>query len=280
MKVFISADMEGATGIVSARHVASNDSEYGRMRRLLTGDVNAAVEGAVEAGATEVLVNDSHGAMINILIEDLHPKARLISGSNKQLCQMEGIDGDGFGAAFFVAYHAREGTDDAILNHTLLGRIVHEITCNGTPYGETGLNAGLAGHFGVPVALVTGDDKVTAEAKRLLGPIETAAVKEAIDRLVGNCLPPARTRDLIREAAARAVRRAKAGEITPHRVAGPVTFRVTFKSTAGTTLPTLFPEVRKVDSKTIEVSGPDYLQAFRLLWGALLLGRAGFEGAI
>ena len=280
MKVFISADMEGATGIVTARHVASNDSEYGRMRRLLTGDVNAAVEGAVEAGATEVLVNDSHGAMINILIEDLHPKARLISGSNKQLCQMEGIDGDGFGAAFFVAYHAREGTDDAILNHTLLGRIVHEITCNGVPYGETGLNAGLAGHFDVPVALVTGDDKVSAEAKKLLGPIETAIVKEAIDRLVGNCLPPARTRDLIREAAARAVRRVKAGEIAARRVAGPVTFRVTFKSTAGTTLPTLFPEIRKIDSKTIEVFGPDYLQAFRLLWGALLLGRAGFEGAI
>jgi D-amino peptidase len=277
VKVFISADMEGATGVVTGRHTASNDPEFGRMRKLLTGDVNAAVEGAVDAGAAEVLVNDSHGSMINILIEELHPKARLISGSNKLLCQMEGIDG-GHAAALFVAYHAREGGGDGILNHTLMGRIVHEITCNGVPYGETGLNAGLAGHFGVPVVLVTGDDKVAAEAVDLLGPIETAVVKDAVERLVANCLPPVRTRDIIRLAAGRAVRRA--AEIPPHVVPGPVTFRATFKSTAGATLPLLIPQVRRVDPKTIEVTGDDYLAAFKLLWGALLLGRAGFEGAI
>jgi D-amino peptidase len=269
--------MEGATGIVTSRHVMSNDSEYGRMRRLLTGDVNAAVEGAVEAGASEVLVNDSHGSMINILIEELHPKARLISGSNKQLCQMQGVDG-GFDAAMFVGYHAREGTDDAVLNHTLLHGTVQEITCNGRPFGETALNAGLAGHYGVPVVMVSGDDKVAREAREFLGPVETAVVKEGLDRLVADCLPPSRTKSLIREAADRGVRRAK--ELSPFKVDGPVTFRVTFKATTGTSLPVLFPCVKKVDSKTIEVVGEDYLKAFRLLWGALLLGRAGFTGAI
>ena len=134
MKVYISVDMEGATGVAAGRQL--QDSEYNRFRKLLTQDVNAAIAGACEAGATDILVNDAHGHMTNILIEEIDPRARLISGNNKQLCQMEGIN-DSFDAAMFVAYHAREGTDAATINHTIMGVAVTEIRLNGRPIGET-----------------------------------------------------------------------------------------------------------------------------------------------
>jgi D-amino peptidase len=277
VKVFISADMEGATGITASKHTASDSPEYGRMRKLLTQDVNAAIEGACEAGATEVLVNDSHGSMINILIEELDSRARLISGSTKQLAQSQGVDSS-FDAAFFVAYHAMEGTQDAVINHTLLGRTVSRVLLNGQLVGETGLNAAIAAHFGVPVVLVTGDDKVSAEARARLGDIETVCVKQGLDRFVANCLPPAQTKKMIKEGAARAMRRAK--EIKPVVMSKPVTFEVEFKTTAETTLATLFPEVKLIGPKTISLTGDDMISAFKMFWGALILGRAGAGGVL
>jgi len=277
VKVYVSADMEGATGVVVRPHVDASSSEYQRMRKLLTGDVNAAIEGACQAGATEVVVNDAHGNMINILVEELDSRARLISGLNKQLLQMEGID-ETFACAFLVAYHSREGADGGVLNHTLVGRLVGEVRLNGHPVGETAISAAIAGAFGVPVVLVTGDEAVTREARALLGDIETVAVKSGIDRLSGASLPPCRTRELIREAAARAV--ASRGRIEPYVVAGPVEFQVDFKTSAAVTTATLFPQVKKVSSKTVAISAPGYLEAFRMLWGALLLGLAGSEGTL
>jgi D-amino peptidase len=280
MKVFISADMEGATGVAVPNHVGKSDAgEYARMRRLLTGDVNAAVRGAVAAGAAECLVTDAHGSMTNILIEELDEHARLTSGSNKHLCQMEGVDSS-YTAALFVAYHAREGTEDGLLNHTLLGGTVAEMRCNGRPFGETALNAAIAGHFGVPVALVTGDDKVCAEAQAYLGDVEVVPVKIAYERLVANSLPPVRTRELIAAGAARAVERAARGEIKPFVVPGPVAFEIDFKSTAGVKMALLFPEVELLGPKRLRVQAADYLAAFRLLWGTLIIVRASQGGVI
>jgi D-amino peptidase len=280
MKVFVSADMEGATGVAVPAHVGKSDAgEYGRMRKLLTADINAAIRGAVAGGAGECLVTDAHGSMTNILIEELDEHARLTSGSNKHLCQMEGIDA-GFTAALFVAYHAREGTEDGVLNHTLLGGTVAEIRCNGRPFGETALNAAIAGHFGVPVALVTGDDKVCAEARDYLGDIEVVPVKLGYERLVANVLPPARTRPMIEAAAKRAAERAARGEIAPFRVPGPVQFEIDFKSTAGVKMALLFPEVQLAGPKRLRVEAADYLAAFRLLWGTLIIVRASQSGVI
>jgi len=279
MKVFISADMEGATGVAVGPHVGGEAGEYGRMRKLLTQDVNAAVRGALAAGATECLVTDAHGKMTNILIEELDASARLISGSNKQLLQMEGIDA-GHAAAMFVAYHAREGTEDGVLNHTLLGSTVHEIRCNGRPFGETGLNAALAGHFGVPVCLVTGDDKVCLEAQELLGSIEVAEVKVARERLVADLLPPAKTQVLIEAKARSGLARVARGEIDPFRVSCPVSFEVDFKSTAGVKMACLFPAVEYAGAKTLRVRGEDYLEAYKLLMGTLFMVRAAQSGII
>ncbi len=277
MRVYISADMEGATGITNTLQTGSKNSDYGRGRKLLTGDVNAAVLGALDAGAEEVWVNDAHGPMTNILIEELDDRACLISGSNKPLLQMEGIDA-GFDAAFFVAYHACEGTACGVLNHTIMGSVVTEIRRNDQPVGETAINAGLAGAFGVPVVLLTGDDTVAAEAQQLIPGIQTVAVKTALDRHTARCLPPGRTADLIRQAAARALQ--LRADIPPHRVEPPVTFSITFKTTPAAAMACLFPLVRRTGPKSVEVQSEDHADAFRQLWGALILGQRAQGGVL
>jgi D-amino peptidase len=279
MRIYISVDMEGVTGVAVGKHVAPGDSEYGRFRRIMTQDANAAIEGALSAGATEVVVSDGHGPMTNLLIEELHPAARLISGSNKLLAQMEGVDG-GFQAAFFVGYHQREGGGDGILNHTLLGRLVYEIRINGEPVDEAAINAGVAGAFGVPAALITGDSAVCAEAERRLRGIITAPVKDALDRYVGLSLGLQRGQALIRERAAEAVRAVQAGRITPYRVGTPVTFEVDFKRTAPARMATLFPGVERRGPRTIAITDGDYIRAFKQCWGCLILGMASADGLL
>ena len=160
---------------------------------------DAAIDGASRQELTEVLVNDAHGSMTNILIEDLDERAELISGNNKHLLQMEGLD-DSFHAVFFLGYHAHEGNEDAVMNHTIMGSVVTEIRRNGVVVGETAVNAGIAGAYGVPVVLVSGDHILCEEAKRFLGDVEAVAVKRAIDRYAARLLPPKRVKKMIKEA--------------------------------------------------------------------------------
>ena len=279
MRVYLSVDMEGITGVAAAKHVQPGEKDYDRFRRLMTQDANAAIEGALAGGAAEVVVSDGHGPMTNLLIEELHHAARLISGSNKLLCQMEGIDG-GFEAAFFVGYHQREGGGDGILNHTFIGRIVYEVRINGDPVDEAAVNAGLAGAFGVPVALVTGDNTVCADAERRIPGVITAPVKEAYDRYVGLSLGPERAQALIRERATDAVRAVAAGRITPHRAPSPVTFEVDFKRTAPAHMATLFPGVERRGPRTIAITDTDYVRAFKQMWGCLIIGMASADGIL
>ena len=277
MKVYVSVDMEGATGITNALFLSKKQSDYDRGRKLLTGDVNAAILGTRDAGATDVLVNDAHGSMTNILLEELEEGARLISGSNKPLLQMAGID-ESFDAAMFVAYHAREGTAGGVLNHTIVGSVVTEIRRNGIAVGETGINAGIAGSFGVPVILVTGDDRVAEEARELIPEIETAVVKTGLDRHTAECLRPKETAKIIRNAAARALKRA--GEIPVHRTESPVVFDLTFKTTPSATMACLFASVEQVGPKEVRISHDDYREAYKRLWGAILLGRSAMGGVL
>ncbi|MCW5852297.1 MAG: M55 family metallopeptidase [Anaerolineae bacterium] len=223
--IFISADMEGISGIVDNEYTTPGKSDYPRARQLMTDDVNAAVEGALDGGADNILVNDSHGPMRNILIEGLHTDARLLSGGPKPLSMMEGIlsaaplspttplnyagltapIGPRWDAAFFVGYHGRAGTPNAIIDHTWTG-VILEVFLNGREVGEIGLNAALAGYLGIPVALVTGDDRACAEAVELLGEnLQTAVVKRAVGRYAAECLGLVEARRVIREAAHRAV---------------------------------------------------------------------------
>ncbi len=279
MRIYISVDMEGITGVAVRKHVLPGEKDYERFRRLMTQEANAAVEGALEGGATDVVVSDGHGPMTNLLVEELHPAARLISGSNKLLGQLEGVD-RGFDAVFFLGYHQREGGGDGILNHTLIGRIVYEIRVNGEAADEALINAGLVGALGVPVALVSGDDTVCAEAERRFPGVVTAPVKEALDQYVGLSLTPSRAHALIRERAAEAVRRVQAGRVDPYRASLPVTFQVDFKRTSPAHLCTLFPGIERLGPRTIAITDGDYVRGFKLLWGSLIVGMAVSEGLL
>src|SRR5216110_3204078 len=187
MKVFVSVDMEGVSGVTDPEDVLPNGAEYQTCRRYMTGDANGAITGAYDAGAEAVLVNDSHWIMRNLLVHDLDKRAKVIKGFHKPLCMLQGLD-DSFDAAVFVGYHSCAGTEGGVLNHTLLGKEVQNLFLNGEPIGETRLNSLLAGHWGVPVAFVAGDDAVCREARSVLGEdLPTFAVKDGIDMFVASC---------------------------------------------------------------------------------------------
>jgi D-amino peptidase len=263
LKVFISADMEGVSGVVDASQTRMEEREYERARKLMTGEVNAAIEGALLGGATDVVVNDSHGSMRNILIEDLNPAAELISGSPKPFSMMQGI-GPEFGAAFFVGYHAGAGTGLSVLDHTYYGRVVYQAMVNGRVLSETGLNAALAGYHGVPVALVTGDKTLCDEARGLLGDVETAAVKEACGRLAAQCLPPSRAQALIRAAG----RKALLAKHAPFILTPPFTLVTDMLNTSLADIAGMMPGARRTGPRRLEYAADDYVtifQAFRTM---------------
>jgi len=266
MKVFISCDMEGVSGITGPEETNPKKDAYRRFRKIMTGDVNAAVEGALLAGATEILVNDSHWDMRNILVEELNPKAQLISGSDKPLSMMQGID-DSFDLAMFVGYHARAGTAAAIMDHTIFGKMVVDVWINEALVGETGINAGIAGYFGVPVGAVTGDDKVTREAMALLGNIETAVVKESIDRYAARCFPLGQSRERIKNAAKRAV--VRKGELKVLKYPSPVKFKVRLASSAEAAVACTLHGVTREDPRTVSLIADDFLEAFRMFRATL-----------
>jgi len=268
MKLFISCDMEGISGVTGSDDVDPKKDAYQRFRKIMTGDVNAAVEGAAMAGVDEVLVNDSHDGMRNILIEELHPNAELISGYTKPLSMMQGIDSS-FDVAMFVGYHAMAGTAGAVMNHTFYGRMMDDVWINDKLVGEGAVNAGIAGYFGVPVGAVSGDDKIATELSTLLGRIEVAVVKEGIDRFVAKCLPLQQSRERIKNAAKRAVERRK--ELKPLKYTSPCTFKVRFASTSEAATACMLPIVKMVDPRTVSVAQDDYLDAFRTFHAAISL---------
>jgi D-amino peptidase len=231
MKVFIAVDMEGATGVAHREHLMPGGNDYERARRWLTSDVNAAVEGAVRAGATDVFVNDGHGNMRNILLDELHEAARLVVGPaqtvNKPLVQVTGIEEGGFEAALFVGFHSRAGTPCGLLSHTWVGMLVHEIRLQGRPASEALLDAAIVGHFGTPVVLLTGADDACREARAELGEdLAVVEVKKALGPSACATLTPKRTFPMIRDAAEKAVReRAKRNPWTTTR---PVVLEVEF----------------------------------------------------
>lgn len=258
MKVFISCDLEGISGVVSREQTTQEGKDYARARELMTAEVNAVVEGALSAGATEVVVNDSHGPMTNLLIEKIHPGATLITGAPKPLSMMQGIDST-FQAAIFVGYHARMGTH-GVLSHTISGAVVANIWVNDILVGETGINAGLAAYFGVPVVLVTGDDVVCEEAKSLLPWVHTATVKHAVNRNSAQCLPPERVKEVLRDATIRALGDIKNAK--PWLPASPVTFKVEFKDSGLQANAARMPFVKEIDPRTLAFTAGDYLTAF------------------
>jgi D-amino peptidase len=274
MKLLIAADMEGVTGVVSWDHVDARTAEYQRFRRLMTADVNAAVEGALAAGAGDILVTDGHASSGNLLIEELHPQARLNTGTPSPFSMVQCAQ-DGLDAALFVGYHARVGTVHAILDHTWSSARVADVWLNGRPVGETGLNAAVCGAYGAPVLLVTGDQAVAAEAQEWIPGIEAAIVKHACGRYAAQCLPPGQTRPLIRDAAQRAVQGFLAGQgPVPLEVETPVTIRIQFVASHMGDMARLLPGAVRLDGRTIEFTAPDMPGAYLKFRSAVALAGA------
>ena len=256
MKILIAADMEGVTGVVHWDQVSPGHAEYERFRRLMTADVNAAVEGAYQAGAAEVVVSDGHSFARNILIEELDRRARLNSGSPSPHAMVQGIDG-GVDGLVFIGYHARVGTQHAILEHTWSSRRVSDLLINGIPFGEIGLNAALAGHYSVPLIMISGDQAACAEAQELIGELETVVVKHASGRFAAECLPPETTGELIREGVARAVAQLATGQAPePLRVTIPVEMALELTTSEMADQAALLPGARR-NGRTMIYSAQD-----------------------
>jgi D-amino peptidase len=269
MNVLISVDMEGIAGVVAEDHTSSNQKDYERFRHLMTAEANAAIEGALAGGAVRILVNDSHGKMANILIEEMNSAAELISGSSKPLGMMQGISEE-TEAVFFIGYHAAAGTGAATLEHTITYRLV-EVQLNGHTVGETGLNAALAGAYGVSVVLVTGDQAATEEARTLLGEIETVPVKAGITRTSARCLHPKIAREQIRAAAERALKL----NPSPFVIQPPITVRAVFQRTQHADMAELVPGSLRVDGRTLEWTGGEMRSVYRTLRAMVALSFTG-----
>jgi D-amino peptidase len=267
VRVYISVDMEGVAGVAHEDQTDPTDArhagEYNRSCRLMTAEANAAIEGALAAGATRILVNDSHWLMRNLLPEELNPSAELLSGTPKRHSMMEGIE-LGFDAAICVGYHARAGTPNAVIDHTYTSR-VHEARLNGRPVGELALNAALAGTWDVPVVLVSGDQALAAEAREVLGEaVETVVVKHAVGRFAARSLSPAEACRRIRAGAAAALGRPH----RPFRLDPPVQLEVELAATQMADMAELVPGSERTGGRTIRYRHDDYREVFRA-WRAI-----------
>ena len=269
MKIFISVDMEGIWGLVSSSHVSHDSSEYNRTRRLMTQEANWAIEEAFNNGATEVVVNDSHSNMDNLLIEELDPRAQLISGGPKPLSMMEGID-DTFDGVIFVGYHTRAGTINGVFNHTYSGKSIANVTINGKRMGECGINAGVAGYFGVPILAISGDDLLAAQAKEEIGDLETIIVKKAISRYSAHNFSKETVRDLYRTRLAEAIRNRDKKPVLKYE--GKISMDIEFNREVMAECAMLLPEAVRIDEKTIRIESEDYIKIFMMFRAALNLG--------
>ncbi len=261
-KVFISADMEGIWGVVHADQTSPSSPEYGPARRWMADDVNAVVTGLLEAGAGEIVVNDSHGSMRNIVADALHPKASLISGTPKPLSMMQGIDST-FDAVVLVGYHARAGSAPAILDHTISGGTIRAIRVNGQELPEMGLNGAIAGYYKVPVIMITGDTETCSQARAIFGDgIVTAAVKEATGRVAARMYPMEDARRRLKEAAKEAL--LKKDKAAPFRINPPYTFDIEFNNSGQAELPLLLGGVKRTGPRGVSFTANDYIEGFKM----------------
>jgi D-amino peptidase len=276
MKVFISVDLEGITGVFNVPQTdCDGNFEWVAAVAQMQGDVNAVIEGCDDAGADEIVICDAHYKSNNLDIDALPAHASIVRGKPMELFMMQGID-DSFDAALFVGYHARQGTDNAVLCHsyTELATSVTVLSPDGgAPYvtGEIGMNGAVAGWFGVPVAFVSGDTATVAEARDLLPKVRTVSTKEGLGRHRARLFSPKATRPALRAGAAEALKapdRPSPLDWNGHAL------RVSYADTRICDLAAACPATTRVDALTIEISAPDYLSVFRTFLAASLLAES------
>ncbi len=267
MRVYISVDMEGIAGINTSKPTERGDDAYPRSAALMGGEANAAIEGAFDAGAEEVVVNDSHGKMYNLPPEELDPRARLVQGS-KAWSMVEAAAEGRFDVALFVGYHARAGHPRGTLAHTYTGGPTLT-TLAGRPTGEYGINAMYLGTLGVPVGMVAGDDALAEEVADWLPWAERVVVKRAVSRQAADSLHPARARELVREGARHAVERATTGDLEPLRLDPPIEVGIDFRHGGQADLAAFIPGFRREADRGVRYTAADGVEAYRAFVSAV-----------
>ncbi|MEV6904863.1 M55 family metallopeptidase [Amycolatopsis sp. NPDC051372] len=257
MRIMVSADMEGATGVTWTDDVVPGTEPWQRFRRLFTGDVNAVLAGLFDAGASDVLVNEAHSSQRNLLLEELDPRARMLTGRHKPLSMMQGID-SGVDGVVFLGYHAGAGFD-GVLSHTYLENQITGVWLDDVPASEGRLNAALAAEYGVPVLLVSGDDQACEDARDYAPEAELVPVKECVSRYAAICLPPARTSELLRTAALDSCVRAGRVERLPGRHRIEVEFDASHLAQATAVIPT----VEQIGTRRVGFDAPSMTEAMK-----------------
>ena len=259
-KVYLSTDIEGTAGIVDWGQVIGPSAEYEVGRRLLLAEVNAAIDGAADAGAGAFLVNDAHATMHNLPPAAVHGEASYLSGRHKPLYMMEGLDAS-FDAAFFIAYHGSIGHERAILSHTYNPSAIWEAKLNGVVVGESALNALVALHHGVPVALITGDQATADEGRAFMPGIEAVVVKRSVSRFAAESVHPRRACELIRAGARTALERLNG--MSPPAIDLPATLELTFLTADMAEAATAIRGVERASHRTITTRSEAPLELYR-----------------
>ena len=261
-KIFISVDMEGITGVVQPAQLGPDGFEYQRAREWMTAEVNAAIEGARDAGPADIVVCDSHGNGQSVLIDKLPDDVQIVRGFPRPLEMMQGIDAS-FAAALFIGYHASEWTADAVRGHTISSARLLGVKLNGMEVSEGIYNAALAGQFGVPIAFISGDRLAVSQLQTVVPGAEGAIVKEPFGYHSAQTVTPARGQALIRDGVKRAM--AKLGTLQPYRVKTPIDLEVGFKLTIDAERAAFIPGLTRADAHSVKGTFPDMIQITKLL---------------
>ncbi len=261
-KIYISADLEGVVGAVTGEQLGPGGFEYNRFREFMTAEVNAAITAARAAGATEILVADSHGNGQNLLIEKLPKDVKLIRSWPRPLGMMEGIDSS-FDGVIFTGYHASTDNTEGVRAHTFSSARLTSVKINGKVMTEGSWNAAVAGEFGVPVIMIAGDDAAVNEVKALIGNAEGAIVKESISFHSAKSLHPEAAYDLIAEKTSYAVKNIK--KYKPYKIKGPLTVSVSFKHYQPSQILSYLKMFKRTDSHTIEFKAKNMIEASHIM---------------
>jgi D-amino peptidase len=262
MKIYISADMEGVVGVVTNEQLGPQGFEYARFREFMTQEVNAAIEGALAGGATQIVVSDSHGNGQNLLIEKLQKDILLVRAWPRPLMMMQGID-ETFAGAIFIGYHSATTNPQGVRAHTISSARLADVRLKGISVSEAGLNAAIAGHFNVPVIMISGDDVVVKETQALLGDVEGAVVKWASGFHSAKTMMPEASYQLIREKVSKAVRRIK--DFKPYKLAPPIQLDVRFKNYRPSEVLSYLSIVERTDAHSIRFTGKDMIDVSKFL---------------
>jgi len=266
MKIYISVDMEGVAGVVSGEQLRPDGFEYQRFREFMTSEVNAAIGAAIDCGVSEIVISDSHGNGQNLLIEHLSNDVQLVRSWPRPLMMMEGID-ETFAGAILLGYHTGAANCRGVRSHTMSSARLTEIKLNGTSMSEAGINAAIAGYFGVPVIAVTGDDATAEETVDLLGDVETAVVKESIGFHSAKMFSPARAREVISESVKKAITRIDT--FKPFVLEPPINLELSFQNIRPAELLSYLPIVSRTGSRSVTYLAKDMIEVSKFIGFAL-----------